>query len=136
MKLIKESEEIAESLSYVAGYAHLKYAEDTSSNDIGALVTKVNIFSSEISNKLLFFDLWFKKALDKENADRLIRGSPDVYKDYLLHERSMSKYTLNESEEKIINILDVTGMSALIKIYDRMTNGFEFEYIEKEGRER
>jgi oligoendopeptidase F len=133
MKFIKNSEEIAESLSYATGYAHLKYAEDTSSNDIGALVTKVNIFSTEISNKLLFFDLWFKKVLDEENANRLIIGVPDVYKDYLLHERSMSKYTLSESEEKIINILDVTGMSALIKIYDRMTNGFEFEYIEEIG---
>ena len=133
MSLIKNSEDIAESLSYVTGYAHLKYAEDTSSNDIGALVTKVNIFSSEVSNKLLFFDLWFKKVLDEQNADRLIKESPDVYKDYLHHERSMSKYTLNESEEKIINILDVTGISALIKIYDRMTNGFEFEYIEERG---
>src|SRR4029078_12296274 len=133
MNLIKNSEDIAESLSYVTGYAHLKYAEDTSSNDIGALVTKVNIFSSEVSNKLLFFDLWFKKVLDEQNADRLIKESPDVYKDYLHHERSMSKYTLNESEEKIINILDVTGISALIKIYDRMTNGFEFEYIEERG---
>jgi len=133
MNLIKNSEDIAESLSYVTGYAHLKYAEDTSSNDIGALVTKVNIFSSEVSNKLLFFDLWFKKVLDEQNADRLIKESPDVYKDYLHHERSMSKYTLNESEEKILNILDVTGISALIKIYDRMTNGFEFEYIEERG---
>ena len=133
MNLIKNSEDIAESLSYVTGYAHLKYAEDTSSNDIGALVTKVNIFSSEVSNKLLFFDLWFKKLLDEQNADRLIKDSPDVYKDYLHHERSMSKYTLNESEEKIINVLDVTGISALIKIYDRMTNGFEFEYIEERG---
>ena len=133
MSLIKNSEDIAESLSYVTGYAHLKYAEDTSSNDIGALVTKVNIFSSEVSNKLLFFDLWFKKLLDEQNADRLIKESPDVYKDYLHHERSMSKFTLNESEEKIINILDVTGISALIKIYDRMTNGFEFEYIEERG---
>ena len=133
MNLIKNSEDIAESLSYVTGYAHLKYAEDTSSNDIGALVTKVNIFSSEVSNKLLFFDLWFKKVLDEQNADRLIKDSPDVYKDYLHHERSMSKYTLNESEEKIINVLDVTGISALIKIYDRMTNGFEFEYIEERG---
>jgi oligoendopeptidase F len=132
-KLIKDSEEIAESLSYVTGYAHLKYAENTSSNDAGALVTKVNIFATEISNKLLFFDLWFKKVLDEENADRLIKEAPDVYKDYLLHERSMSKYTLNEAEEKIVNILDVTGMSALIKIYDRMTNGFEFEYIEERG---
>ncbi|HKU82439.1 MAG TPA: M3 family oligoendopeptidase [Candidatus Nitrosocosmicus sp.] len=133
MSLIKNSEDIAESLSYVTGYAHLKYAEDTSSNDIGALVTKVNIFSSEVSNKLLFFDLWFKKLLDEQNADRLIKESPDVYKDYLHHERSMSKFTLNESEEKIINILDVTGISALIKIYDRMTNGFEFDYIEERG---
>src|SRR5688500_6781996 len=133
LKLIKDSEDIAESLSYVAGYVHLKYAEDTSSNDIGALVTKVNIFSTEISNKLLFFDLWFKKVLDDDNADRLIKEAPDVYKDYLLHERSMSKYTLNEAEEKIVNILDVTGMSALIKIYDRMTNGFEFEYIDERG---
>ena len=133
MNLIKNSEDIAESLSYVTGYAHLKYAEDTSSNDIGALVTKANIFSSEVSNKLLFFDLWFKKLLDEQNADRLIKDSPDVYKDYLHHERSMSKYTLNESEEKIINVLDVTGISALIKIYDRMTNGFEFEYIEERG---
>ena len=133
IKLIKDSEEIAESLSYVTGYAHLKYAEDTSSNNVGALVTKVNIFATEISNKLLFFDLWFKKVLDEENADRLIKEAPDVYKDYLLHERSMSKYTLNEAEEKIVNILDVTGMSALIKIYDRMTNGFEFEYIEERG---
>jgi oligoendopeptidase F len=132
-KLIKDSEEIAESLSYVTGYSHLKYAENTSSNDAGALVTKVNIFATEISNKLLFFDLWFKKVLDEENADRLIKEAPDVYKDYLLHERSMSKYTLNEAEEKIVNILDVTGMSALIKIYDRMTNGFEFEYIEERG---
>jgi oligoendopeptidase F len=132
-KLIKDSEEIAESLSYVTGYAHLKYAENTSSNDAGALVTKVNIFATEISNKLLFFDLWFKKVLDEKNADRLIKEAPDVYKDYLLHERSMSKYTLNEAEEKIVNILDVTGMSALIKIYDRMTNGFEFEYIEERG---
>ncbi len=133
MRLIKDSEDIAESLSYVAGYAHLKYAENTSANDIGALVTKVNIFSSEISNKLLFFDLWFKKAIDEENANRLIKEAPAVYKDYLVHERSMSKYTLNESEEKIINILDVTGMSALIKIYDRMTNGFVFDYIEERG---
>lgn len=133
IKLIKDSEEIAESLSYVTGYAHLKYAENTSSNDVGALVTKVNIFATEISNKLLFFDLWFKKVLDEKNADRLIKEAPDVYKDYLLHERSMSKYTLNEAEEKIVNILDVTGMSALIKIYDRMTNGFEFEYVEERG---
>lgn len=136
MELIKDSEEISENMSIVTGFAHLKYAENTSSNEAGALVTKINLFATEISNKLLFFDLWFKKELDDKNANRLIDEVPEVYKDYLFHERSLSKYTLKESEEKIINILDVTGISALIKIYDRMTNSFEFEYVEIKGKRK
>ena len=35
-------------------------------------MTRMNIYASEISNKLLFFDLWFKKDLDDNNANRLI----------------------------------------------------------------
>ncbi|MDQ4073136.1 MAG: oligoendopeptidase F, partial [Thermoproteota archaeon] len=134
--LLTHSESISEDLSKVSGYAHLKYAEDTSSNEAGAFVTKMNLYATELSNRLLFFDLWFKKELDEENANRLIQGVPDVYREYLKHERALSKFTLKESEEKIINILDVTGISALIKIYDRMTNGFEYEYIEQKGKKK
>ncbi len=134
--LLTHSESISENLSKVSGYAHLKYAEDTSSNEAGAFVTKMNLYATELSNRLLFFDLWFKKELDEENANRLIQGVPDVYREYLKHERALSKFTLKESEEKIINILDVTGISALIKIYDRMTNGFEYEYIEQKGKKK
>ena len=70
------------------------------------------------------------------NANRLIEESPKVYQNHLKHERSLSKFTLNESEEQIINILDVTGIDALIKIYDRMTNGFEYEYVEIKGKRK
>ncbi len=134
--LIKDSEDISEKLSIVSGFAHLKYAENTSSNEYGALVTRMNVYTTEISNRLIFFDLWFKKDLDDMNSRRLIEGVPEVYKNHLIHERSLSQYTLNEPEEKIINILDVTGISALVKIYDRMTNGFEFEYIETKGKRK
>lgn len=135
-ELIKDSEEIAEKLSIVAGYAHLNYAENTANNESAALVTKVNLFSTEVSNKMLFFDLWFKKELDETNANRLIKESPEIYRNHLTHERLLAKYTLKETEEKIINILDVTGIEALIKIYDRMTNGFEYEYIEEKGKRK
>jgi oligoendopeptidase F len=136
LELIKDSEIISEKLSIVLGYAHLKYAENTSSNEAASLMTKMNIYATEISNKLLFFDLWFKKDLDDDNAIRLIEESPKVYQDHLKHERSLSKFTLKESEEKIINILDVTGIDALIKIYDRMTNGFQYEYVEIKGKRK
>ena len=85
--------------------------------------------SSQISNQILFFDLWFKKGLDKNNAQRLIDSISAVYREYLKHMRLIAKYSLNESEEKIINTLEVTGPSALVKIYDRMTNNFEFTVI-------
>lgn len=136
INLINDSEIISEKLSQVTGFAQLKYAEDTSSNEAGALLTKLNVYSTDISNRLLFFDLWFKKILNEKNANRLINGVPEVYKEYLKHERSLSRYTLKEQEEKIINLLDITGITALVKIYDRMTNGFEFEYIEVKGKRK
>jgi oligoendopeptidase F len=109
-------EEISEKVSIAGGYAHLSYAADTSSNERAALETRMATFGSNIANRLLFFDLWFKKELDEE------------------HLRLVAKYTLTEPEERIINTLEVTGTGALIKIYDRMTSGFEFAAKLKRGR--
>lgn len=136
LSLIGELETISEKLSIISGYSHLKYAENTASNEAASLMTKMNIYATEISNKILFFDLWFKKDLDDNNANRLIEGVPKIYQEHFKHERSLSKFTLKEPEEKIINILDTTGIDALIKIYDRMTNGFEYEYIEIKGKRK
>ncbi|MFY9797011.1 MAG: M3 family oligoendopeptidase [Candidatus Nitrosopolaris sp.] len=127
-------EEISEKVNIASGYAHLSYAADTSSNERAALVTKMATFGSNIANRLLFFDLWFKKEVDEENAQRLIESVSPVYREHLKHERLLAKYTLTEPEEKIINTLEVTGTSALIKIYDRMTSGFEFVMTLKRGR--
>ena len=38
----------------------------------------------------------------------------------------MSKYSLTEPEDRIINTLDVTGISALVKLYDKITNAFTY----------
>jgi len=120
----------------VNSFAHLKYAADTSSNEAAALVLQTEKLSSQISNQILFFDLWFKKELDKNNSQRLIDSISTVYREYLRHKRLVAQYTLNESEEKIINTLEVTGPSALVKIYDRMTNNFEFTLVKKRANKK
>lgn len=127
-------EEISEKINVAGGYAHLSYAANTSSNEFAALVTKMGIFGSNVANRLLFFDLWFKKGVTEETAQRLIESISPVYREYLEHQRLLAKYTLTEPEEKIITTLEVTGTSALIKIYDRMTSGFEFVVKLKRGR--
>jgi oligoendopeptidase F len=135
-RLVHKTENILEDLSTVNSFAHLKYAADTSSNEAAALVLQTEKLSSQISNQILFFDLWFKKELDKNNSQRLIDSISTVYKEYLRHKRLVAQYTLNESEEKIINTLEVTGPSALVKIYDRMTNNFEFTLVKKRGNKK
>jgi oligoendopeptidase F len=134
--LVHKTENILEDLSTVNSFAHLKYAADTSSNEAAALVLQTDKLSSQISNQILFFDLWFKKELDKNNSQRLIDSISTVYREYLRHKRLVAQYTLNESEEKIINTLEVTGPSALVKIYDRMTNNFEFTLVKKRGNKK
>lgn len=132
--LIHELEGISEKISMASGYAHLRYYADTSSNEASALVIKMEKLASDVGNRTLFFDLWFKKQVDEENARRLIGAIPQVYREYLRHKRLVAEYALSEPEEKIISTLEVTGTRALVKIYDKMTNAFEFTMKQKRGR--
>src|ERR671924_511300 len=132
--LIHMVESISEKVAIASGHAYLCYYADTSSNEASALVTKMEKLASEISNRMLFFDLWFKKQIDHENANRLINAIPKVYQEYLRHKRLVAKFSLSEPEEKIINTLEVTGIGALVKIYDKMTSGFEFTVKLRHGR--
>lgn len=127
-------EDVSEKVSIIDGYAHLKYSADTSSNDAASLLTRMDLMASDIGNRLLFFDLWFRKELDEDNAKRLIESMPIVYREYLKHKRLLAKYVLTEPEEKIISTLEVTGTNALVKIYDRMVNGFEYLMVIKKAR--
>jgi oligoendopeptidase F len=124
--MLLQLEKISENLNMVIGFAHLQYSSDTSSNEYSALVTEMELLGTKISNKLIFFDIWFKNILKEKDANRLIQTVDPVYKQYLTHKRTLGKYTLSEKEEKIINIFEVTGPNALVKIYDRMTNSFEY----------
>ena len=124
--MLIQLEKISERLNMVTGFAHLQYSSNTSSNEYSALVTEMELLGTELSNKLIFFDIWFKNILKETDANRIIQTINPVYKHFLTHKRILGKYTLSEKEEKIVNIFEVTGPNALVKIYDRMTNSFEF----------
>ena len=126
MSILNEIEEISEKMSKIGGYASLSYSSDTQSDEATSLMTMMSKLGSEISNKILFFDLWWKTQVDEKNAKRLIKDSGELT-EYLAHKRLFAKYSLSESEERIINTLDVTGISALVKLYDKITNAYEYK---------
>ena len=123
--IIKKIEEISEDANVIGGYASLLYSSDTQSDEATSLLTKMTKIGSEIDNKMLFFDLWWKRQVEEKNAKRLMQNTGSL-REYLRHKRLLAKYTLTEPEEKIINTLDVTGSTALVKLYDKITNAFEY----------
>ena len=123
--ILREVEEISEKMSKIGGYASLSYSSDTQSDEATSLLTRMSKLGSEISNKILFFDLWWKTQVDDKNAQRLMKDTGEL-EQYLSHKRLFAKYSLSEPEERIINTLDVTGISALVKLYDKITNAYEY----------
>ena len=124
--ILQQVEKISENMSKIGGYASLSYSSDTQSDEATSLMTKMSKLGSEISNKILFFDLWWKTQVDEKNAKRLMENTGEL-REYLAHKRLFAKYSLSEPEERIINTLDVTGISALVKLYDKITNAFEYQ---------
>lgn len=131
--IIKKMEEITKLMQRIGGFADLWFTEDTQNQSAQTLVAKIEQMSAEISNRVLFFSIWWK-SLDDRSAKKLMKGTGD-YLYWLEEMRHFKPYTLTEAEEKIINIKDVTGSSALITLYDAFTNRYTFN-VNVEGEDK
>lgn len=125
LKILDGLEDISERASIVGGYSSLLYSANTQSDEATSLLSRMTKLGAEIENRVLFFDQWWKKQIDQKNASRLIKSAGEL-SEYLRHKRLIAKYSLTEPEERIINTLDVTGNTALVKLYDKITNSFQF----------
>jgi len=126
MSMLHTLEDITDEFGRVSGYASLEYSSDTQSDKATSLVSRMRKLGAQLENQTLFFDQWWKKQIDEKNAQRLMKSSGELH-EFLRYKRLLAKYSLTEPEERIINTLDVTGHSALVKIYDKITNAFVFE---------
>jgi oligoendopeptidase F len=130
LDVVKVLEEITTLSHRLDSYPGLWITEDTQNQNAQALVARVDQFMAKTQNQTLFFSLWWKD-LDDVQADHLMSLS-DGYRYWLKKMRNFKPHTLTESEEKIINIKNVNGFSALINLYDAITNRYVFN-VEVEG---
>ncbi len=105
--------------------AGLSFAADTQDSAAQTLMGRVQQFMAEVENRTLFFTLWWK-GLDEANAARLMEVSGDL-RYFLEAMRHFKPYTLSESEERIINLKNVSGVQTLINLYDAITNRYLFK---------
>ena len=122
--ILRLSESVAQSASRLGAYAYLWFSENTKDGKARSFKAHVEERLTALQNRLLFFELWWQ-GIDEQNAARLLRGSGDV-RYHLETIRRYKPHTLTEPEEKIINVKNVTGRSAVNTLYDVVTNGLTF----------
>jgi len=133
MDVLHRLEEIDLLASKLGHYPNLWFASDTQSQPAQSLLAKVEQFSADLFNRILFFNLWWKDLPD-DAAQRLMDGSGDL-RYFLEAIRLFKPHTLSEAEEKIINVKDITGSNAITTLYETITNRYTFK-IEVGGEQK
>src|SRR5580765_4877022 len=122
--LLTLSEDIAAASSRISAYAYLWFSENTKDLAARSFKTTVEVRLTALQNRLVFFDLWWQ-SVDEDNASRLMAGTGTL-RYHLETIRRFKPHTLSEPEEKIVNIKNITGRSAIHSLYDVVTNAFTF----------
>ncbi len=133
LEVLKTKERIDELSSCLGAYAYMRFSEDTGNSEARAFRSKIEDLFASLSNRTLFFNLWFK-GLEEDKAQELIKAASEHT--YLLTRiRETKPYSLKESEEQIVNLKDISGASALVKVYNMLTSSFMFT-LELDGKKK
>jgi oligoendopeptidase F len=130
-RLMALVEQISTLAHRVGSYGGLWFSEDTQNQQALAFRGRGQKLLTDVQNRTLFFDLWWKELEDGAAARLLDASGKNTY--YLETLRRFKPHTLSETEEKVINLKDVNGIDALLTVYEMITTGFTFK-VEIDGQ--
>jgi len=124
---LRAYEEILELIGKIGSYAHLIWSTNTSKPEYGKLLQQAKELSSEVHQKLVFFDVeWLN--INDERAKKWIESKElKHYKHYLEASRRFKDHMLSEKEEQILSAKSVTGRSAWNRYFDETLGAAKFE---------
>lgn len=129
---LEQQEDIAVDSAKLGAHAYLWYSENTAHAAARAHKALVEERLTGLHNRLLFFDLWWQ-TVPAEPARRLTDAA-DRYRYHLETIRRFTPHTLTEPEEKILNVKNTTGRTAITTLYDLISNGLSFTLTVKGKR--
>jgi oligoendopeptidase F len=143
---LKLTEKIIRLSNRLQAYAYMWFSENTSSQEAKAFMDKIEVLITDIGNKTMFFNLWWI-GLDDKTASQLMPGTSAPkdetggstqdkkrvyssenadYRFYLGELRKLKPHTLDEKVEQVINLKNITSVSAWTSLYDQVTNKFTY----------
>ncbi|MDP2676755.1 MAG: M3 family oligoendopeptidase [bacterium] len=120
-------EKITECVHKILAYAYLMYASDTSKQEYGAFLARMQEKATEINKHVLFFELEWVGVSDSVAEQLLGEETLSRYRHYLEKERIEKPHKLSEPEEKILSEKNNTGSEAFSRLFDEIGNNIVFK---------
>ncbi len=131
---LKELESLSSEIAKPLSFAHLMFAVNSADPKIGAFMQKQREKGTELSVKLLFFELELQKA-SAEVIDRLLQDpSLETYRHHIQTTRAFSPFRLGEPEEIVLEELANTGGRAWVRLFEEVTANHVYK-LKRPGHE-
>ena len=128
LAILTDYESIIARTLVLDSYASLWFSSDTQSQAALSFQSHVQQALVATSNRILFFEIWWKGLSDEETARLLpARSTHADQRHFLLELRRSRLHTLDERSEQIIRLKDADGIEALMTLYSVLTNRLEFQ---------
>ena len=127
VQIVQQYEQLVEQVYMLGAYGSLWFSADTQSAAALTYRNRMQQTLTQVQNRTLFFDLWWK-SLDDDEAAALM-PSAELYPDFRHHLADMRRtkpFTLDEAMEQVINTKDANGIDAVMTLYEMLTSRLEF----------
>ena len=142
---VREYERLLARMDVLGAHAGLRFSADTQSAEILGRRNRMQQAITDLQNRVLFFELWWKN-LDDADAERLLPGGHEIddvtparhkrdLRHYLRELRRFKPFTLDERSEQIINTKNANGIGGILTLYSMLTNRQEY-HLELGGESR
>jgi oligoendopeptidase F len=125
---LAEYEEIIQVIRKIGSYSQLIWSTNTEDPEFGKLLQQSRELGSEISQKLVFFDVEWQKLSDEQAARIIESDELKKFRHYLEVSRLYKDHTLSEEAEKVMSAKSVTGRSAWNRYFDETLGAARFEF--------
>ncbi len=124
---LQEYELLIQKAGKIGSYSHLVWSTNTEDPKLGKLLQEASELGSELSQKLVFFDVEWMKTDDERAAELIQSEELSRWKHYLEVSRLYKDHTLSEDAEQVMSAKSVTGRSAWNRFFDETLGAARFE---------
>jgi oligoendopeptidase F len=132
---LKEAEALSNGIAKPIGYASLLFSTDTGDPKVGAFMQKQRERGTELSVKLLFYELELQAAPAERIEPLLDDPAMGNYVHYVRAVRAFSPYRLSEPEEIVLEETANTGSRAWVRLFEEVTANQTFK-LHRPGSEQ